>query len=172
MTDVRDATPESVRETTGPEEAVGGSGTRDAGRDEAVQELEAEFGALFARARRLMAEAAGAISPGLQPGAYKVFTTIARRSGCTLSALADELGIDKGQLSRAVTELEGLGLVSRTPAPDDRRAQLLSPTAHGSARLEAARGARRRAMADRLSTWPVEDIRDLSRLLRALSGGL
>ena len=148
------------------------AGADDADRDAAVHELEAEFSALFVRARKAIAEAANAVSPGLQPGAYKVFTTIARRSGCTLSALADELGLDKGQLSRAVTELEGLGLVSRTPDPDDRRAQLLALTEHGSAQLSAAQTGRRRAMDASLSTWPVQDIRHLSRLLHALSGGL
>ncbi len=142
----------------------------DPGRDEAVRELETEFSALFVRARRAIAEAANAVSPGLQPGAYKVFTTIARRSGCTLSTLTDELGIDKGQLSRAVTELEGLGLVSRTPNPDDRRVQLLELTPHGSAQLSATQAARRGAMSVKLATWPVEDIRHLSRLLHALSG--
>ncbi len=81
-------------------------------------------------------------------------------------------GADDADRDAAVHELEGLGLVSRTPDPDDRRAQLLALTEHGSAQLSAAQTGRRRAMDASLSTWPVQDIRHLSRLLHALSGGL
>ena len=73
------------------------------------------------------------------PGAYKVFTTIVRRESVTLSALAEALMADKGQISRTVRELEELGLISRTPDPADGRSSLLSPTPEGLERLAAAR---------------------------------
>ena len=38
---------------------------------------------------------------------------------------------DKGQISRTVRELEGLGLIARTPDPEDGRSSLLSPTPEG-----------------------------------------
>jgi hypothetical protein len=63
-----------------------------------VRALESEFGELITRFQRVISEIAR-VSPGLLPGAYKVFTTIARRDGVTLSSLSDLLMIDKGQLS-------------------------------------------------------------------------
>ena len=48
-------------------------------RTEAVRALEAEFGDLINRMRRILADNADRLSPGMLPGAYKVFTTIVRR---------------------------------------------------------------------------------------------
>jgi DNA-binding MarR family transcriptional regulator len=112
------------------------------------------------------------VSPGLLPGAYKVFTTIARRQSVTQSALAEHLLVDKGQLSRTVRELEQLGLVERAPDPSDRRSNLLSPTALGLERLAAARLPQEDLLLDTLTDWPVDDIRNLTRLLHALTTGI
>jgi hypothetical protein len=57
-------------------------------RTDAVRALEAEFGALIHQLRRVIAENAQRVSPGMLPAAYKVFTTIVRREGMSLSALA------------------------------------------------------------------------------------
>jgi DNA-binding MarR family transcriptional regulator len=144
--------------------------TREA-RTEAVRALEAEFGELINRFRRVIAENAHRVSPGMLPGAYKVFTTIVRRESITLSALAETLAADKGQISRAVRELEQLGLIERTPDPDDGRSALLSPTPAGLERLAAARAPQERTLVDALEEWPIDDIRNLSRLLHALTAG-
>ena len=105
------------------------------------------------------------------PGAYKVFTTIVRRESVTISALAETLMADKGQISRTVRELENLGLVVRTPDPTDGRSSLLSPTAEGLERLAAARHPRDSALADSLENWDVADIERLAHLLHALTSG-
>ncbi|WP_347177834.1 MarR family winged helix-turn-helix transcriptional regulator [Microbacterium dauci] len=137
----------------------------------AVRALEDEFSSLIAIFRRAMAENAERVSPGMLPGAYKVFTTIARQDGITLSQLAESLMADKGQMSRTVRELEELGLVERTADPSDKRSSLLSVTADGRARLTEARAPRERALAGALESWRIEDISTLSRLLHALSHG-
>jgi DNA-binding MarR family transcriptional regulator len=134
----------------------------------AVQALEAEFGELIARFRRLITEAAHRVSPGMLPGAYKVFTTIIRQEHTTMSALAEMLMMDKGQLSRTVRELEQLGLVNRVPDPKDGRSSILSPTAEGVARLEAARVPQQDGLSHALAGWHVDDIRELTRLMHAL----
>jgi DNA-binding MarR family transcriptional regulator len=144
--------------------------TREA-RTEAVRALEAEFGELINRFRRIISENAGRVSPGMLPGAYKVFTTIVRRESITLSALAESLMADKGQISRTVRELEQLGLIERTPDPDDGRSSLLSPTPEGLTRLAAARAPQERTLVDSLEEWDIDDIRNLSRLLHALTAG-
>jgi DNA-binding MarR family transcriptional regulator len=140
-------------------------------RTDAVRALEAEFGELATSFRRLIAENAHRVNPGMLPGAYKVFTTIVRHESITTSALAELLLMDKGQLSRTIRELEGLGLVTRNPDPTDGRASLLSPTAEGLERLAAARHPRESALADALELWDVDDIARLTHYLRALSTG-
>ncbi|MDE0546094.1 MarR family transcriptional regulator [Microbacterium sp. C7(2022)] len=144
--------------------------TRQA-RTDAVRALEGEFSALITHFRRLISENATRVSPGMLPGVYKVFTTIVRRENVTLSGLADELIADKGQVSRAVRELESLGLIARTPDPDDGRSSILSPTPLGLERLAAARAPQEGALLNALDDWSVDDIRNLSRMLRALGTG-
>lgn len=138
-------------------------------RTDAVRALEAEFGELVTRFRRVLAENAERLSPGMLPGAYKVFTTIVRRESATQAALAEHLLVDKGQLSRTVRELEQRGLVQRTPDPADGRSSLLSPTDEGLRRLHAARAPHEDVLLHTLADWPLDDIRELTRLLRALS---
>jgi DNA-binding MarR family transcriptional regulator len=140
-------------------------------RTEAVRALEAEFGDLINRMRRILADNANRLSPGMLPGAYKVFTTIVRRESVTLSALAEALIADKGQISRTVRDLEELGLVTRTPDPSDGRSSLISPTPEGLARLAAARGPQENTLLERLDAWSIDEIRTLTRLLHALSTG-
>ncbi|MFH8249142.1 MarR family winged helix-turn-helix transcriptional regulator [Microbacterium sp. B2969] len=140
-------------------------------RAEAVRALEAEFGELITQFRRVITENAHRVNPGMLPGAYKVFTTIVRRESITISALAEQLLMDKGQISRTVRELEQLGLVARTPDPTDGRSSLLSPTPEGLERLDAARHPRESGLADALDGWNVEDIERLTQLLHALTNG-
>jgi DNA-binding MarR family transcriptional regulator len=137
-------------------------------RADAVHALEAEFGELIARFRRVLSENAQRLSPGMLPGAYKVFTTIVRHPSVTMSALAEMLMIDKGQLSRTVRELEQLGLVQRIPDPADGRSSLLSPTEEGLARLDETRRPQENRLLRLLETWDIDDIRQLTRLLHAL----
>lgn len=144
--------------------------TREA-RTDAVRALEAEFGELISRMRRVLADNAQRVSPGMLPGAYKVFTTIVRRESVTLSNLAESLMADKGQISRTVRELEELGLITRTPDPADGRSSLLSPTAEGLDRLAAARAPQESVLLDTLEDWSVDQIRELTRLLHALTAG-
>jgi len=156
-------------QTSGPVATSNGRVDDDRERADAVHALEAEFGDLIARFRRLILENAERLSPGMLPGAYKVFTTIARHHPVTTSALAEMLLIDKGQLSRTVRELEQLGLVERTPDPADGRSSLLSPTAEGLARLENARRPQEHRLYKVLESWDLDEIRQLTRLLHALS---
>lgn len=140
-------------------------------RTAAVRALEAEFGELFTQVRQLLADNAHRMSPGMLPGAYKVFTTIVRRDVVTLSALAEALMADKGQVSRTVRDLEALGFVQRTPDPDDGRSSLLSATPLGLERLADVRQPHGHALLTALDEWHIDDVRELTRLLHALSTG-
>jgi DNA-binding MarR family transcriptional regulator len=134
--------------------------------------LEAEFSELITHFRRLILENANRVSPGLLPGAYKIFTTIARCDSVTVSTLADKLLMDKGQVSRTVRELEELGLVERSTDPADGRSFLLRLTPHGVERLAAARLPQEGMLLQTLSDWSLTDIGNLTALLHALSSGV
>lgn len=139
-------------------------------RDEAIRAVEGEFVQMISRFRRLIARRAEELSPGLLPGAYKVFSTIAQSGPLTASALVEQLMLDKSQLSRTIGQLEERGLVERTPDPHDRRAQLLSATDEGKARYDAIHASSDNlSMRAKLDEWDVADIRRLAGLLHALN---
>ncbi|MGN7947391.1 MarR family winged helix-turn-helix transcriptional regulator [Microbacterium sp. 22215] len=150
-----------------PAPARGSEGVRA----DAVRALEAEFSELITHFRRLIMENADRVSPGMLPGAYKTFTTIARCGQVTASALSERMLVDKGQISRTVRELESLGLIERSPDPRDGRSSLLSLTSHGEAKLAEARLPQEGLLMRHLSEWSVDDIDNLTRLLHALGSG-
>jgi len=137
----------------------------------ALRELESEFGELFSLVRRLYLAGAQRLSPGLSPGAFKLFSVIARRGEVTASDLVERTLSDKSQVSRIVRELEDHGLVQRTPDPRDGRSSLLSPTADGLARLLVVREHSDERLIGSLEQWDIADIRQLTSLLHALSQG-
>ena len=138
----------------------------------AVHAIEAEFGELANRFRIFIRKAADTVSPGLAAGTYKVLSTISRQGGVTLSSLADHLVADKASVSRAVRELELLGLVARTPDPNDGRSQLLRVTDVGAERLLAARLPEENRLVGALADWSIDDIERLGVLLHALNSGV
>lgn len=138
---------------------------------DAIKSVEAEFSELMTHVRRIIHENADRVSPGLNPGAYKVFTAIVRHGPLKASDLVERMMLDKGQLSRTVKDLQDLGLIARTPDPNDRRASLLEATPLGIARLEEARSHHESLLYDTLLAWDVERVRDLAGLLHALTNG-
>lgn len=143
----------------------------DDARAVAVRALEAEFSELITHFRRLIMENANRVSPGMLPGAYKTLTTIARCGEVTASALAERMLIDKGQVSRMVRELEGLGLIERSPDPADGRSFRLRLTPLGEQRLAEAREPQEGMLMRNLAEWSISDIDNLTRLLHALGSG-
>lgn len=139
-------------------------------RAEAIRGVEAEFMNMAGRFRRLIARRADQLSPGLMPGNFKVFTTIALEGPITASAVGEQLMLDKSQMSRTVADLEARDLVMRTPDPSDRRAQLLEATPDARDKLEEIRtDPAERGVRDKLEAWSLEDIRRLGDLLHALN---
>jgi DNA-binding MarR family transcriptional regulator len=67
---------------------------------------------------------------GVSFGRMRAVRRLARRS-MSMSELAQALGIDKPNATTVVDDLEGLGLVRRTPHPTDRRAKIVETTAEG-----------------------------------------
>jgi DNA-binding MarR family transcriptional regulator/GNAT superfamily N-acetyltransferase len=61
----------------------------------------------------------------------RILYELAHRQQLTASALAQDLGLDAGYLSRILRRFQKQGLVTRQPSPADRRQQLLSLTEQG-----------------------------------------
>ena len=67
---------------------------------------------------------------GLSFGRIRAVRRVARRP-MSMRELADALGIDPPNATAVVDDLEALGLATRRPHPDDRRARLVEATAEG-----------------------------------------
>lgn len=146
--------------------------TTSGARTDAVRALEAEFGELFTRVRRLYLDAAERVVPGLSPSAYKALIVIANRGPLTASALVERMLADKSQVSRLVRELYEHGLIERASDPHDRRSSLLSATELGRARLALAREHDGERLLRVLDKWQIEDIQLLTSLLHTFSHGI
>jgi len=127
--------------------------------DETMRALEHEMGVLVRRIRRVIAERARMVHPDLSPVAYSMLMALNDSGPRRASDLVDLFSIDKGAVSRQVSALLDLGLIERSPDPEDRRAAILAITAEGTQRLETIREMRLREVSERLSGWNEEDLR-------------
>ncbi len=140
-------------------------------RQEAVRGLEGAFSELMGEVRRVYAQAAAIVSPGMLPGTFKVLSVIERHGSATVSGLAERLAADKGQVSRSVTELQELGLVRRVADESDGRIKLITVTNEGQRRLAAARARYEGLLTEVVADWPVDDIERVTVLLHELARG-
>ena len=132
--------------------------------------LEREIALLLRRARAISARLAGELHPDLDGAAYGLLALLQDTGPLRASDLVTRLGLDKSTVSRQVSTLVDLGLVERTADPADGRAQVLTPSAEGSARLAAIREVRRARWEADLASWPAEDVATLAELLSRLNG--
>jgi DNA-binding MarR family transcriptional regulator len=78
---------------------------------------------------------------GLGRGSGRVKTLLSLADGpLSLGDLAEITGVDAPYTTLIVNELEARGLVTRTPAADDRRRKLVSLTRPGQDAVSTARG--------------------------------
>lgn len=124
-----------------------------ADRDALLESLEREVGVLMRRARRVMAVRAALVHPDLMPTSYIVLAHINDRGPVRASEVADFFDLDKGAVSRVVQHLVELGLVERSPDPQDRRATLLAPSDEARERMGRVVLERRARLKERLDEW-------------------
>ena len=136
---------------------------------EAFVRVEREIGLLLRRSRAISARLARELHSDLDGAAYGLLALLQDAGPLRASELVLRLGLDKSTVSRQVASLVDLGLVDRAPDPDDGRAQVLTPSPEGSARLARIREARRARWEADLSDWPQDDIRALGDLLNRLN---
>jgi DNA-binding MarR family transcriptional regulator len=136
---------------------------------EAFVRLEREIALLLRRSRAISARLASELHEDLDGAAYGLLALLQDTGPLRASDLVARLGLDKSTVSRHVAHLVDLGLVDRAADPVDGRAQVLTPSAEGSARLARIRELRRARWESDLEDWPAEDIEVLGRLLAKLN---
>lgn len=145
----------------------------DVTRNDALRHLEQEVGVLVRRVRRVIHQRARAVHPDLQPVSYLMLGYVLHEGPVRASALSAVFDMDKGSVSRQVQTLLDLGLVDRSPDPDDGRATLLSVSDDGRRRVGDVADHRRKLLAERLGDWSAADLEAfgamLSRYNQALS---
>jgi DNA-binding MarR family transcriptional regulator len=140
----------------------------------ARDELERELTRLLRRARATSTALAREVHPDLDAAGYVVLQWLLERGedGVRASDLAGSLQLHKSTASRAVAELERLGLIERAVDPADGRARLLRLSAHGRTEVQRLRSGRRTHLADRLTRWEAADLHQLAVLLGRLNDDL
>ena len=132
-------------------------------------ELEAAISDTWSWARANARAAAQALDPRLDVTAYPLVSILCLRGAMRPSDLAAALHLDRSTVSRQIDAAARLGLVERTPHPDDARAVTVRLTEDARKRLEAVRSARLERWRAALAEWAPGDIAELTRLLGQLT---
>lgn len=138
-------------------------------RGESMRDLEREVGLLMRRARHRIAQRAIEVDPELNPTAYLMLRNIAENGPRRASELCEVLATDKGSTSRLVHHLVELGLIERSPDPDDGRASMLTVSDLGRKRLEMVNATRQEALETALSEWSTDEIAALAAMIGRLN---
>lgn len=137
--------------------------------DDPLETVEHELAVLLRRARAFSSQFAREFHPDLDAGAYALMIWLDEVGSARLTDLAAYFGVGKPTISRQIQLLERLDLVTRTADDTDRRAQTLSLTPNGAARLHLVRATRRNQFRTLLALWPESDVAELGALLGRLN---
>lgn len=110
--------------------------------------------------------------PGLSMQQFRAMMMIRDRDGFSVSDLARKTGSTLSAASKLVDGLVTKGLVSRGPAPDDRRRLVLSLTSNGKQVVETARLEVVEALAERLKTLSPNELAILDVAMDVLRAAL
>lgn len=110
-------------------------------------------------ARRLRQEG----GTGLSPSMTAALATIERHGPMTPSELAARERIQRPTATRVLARLEEMGLIARTPDPQDRRSSLVSVTPDATALMAEQRTRKTAFLAERLERLGAEDRAALER---------
>ena len=109
---------------------------------------------------------------GLTPAQFGVLTIVREHPGLGQSSLARALGFDKVTVLRVLRGLQARGLVTRAPAPDNKRNVSVALTPEGQAMLGQAQKPAERAYKRLLAPLDKAQQAQLVELLQLLTGEL
>jgi DNA-binding MarR family transcriptional regulator len=141
----------------------------DSRREQRIRALGEALNVLVSEARALTAQAAVAFHAELQPAAFHIALWLNSFGPAKPSAVARAVAMDRSAASRLIRELVRLGLVKTSTNPADARSVVLSLTAQGSRRIEAAMQTKGATFRDRIESWSEDDLRLCTDLLRRLT---
>ncbi|MDO1580594.1 MarR family winged helix-turn-helix transcriptional regulator [Rhizobium oryzicola] len=75
---------------------------------------------------------------GFSPGQFPVLQALWQEDGLTQRQLLDRMDVEQATLANTLARMERDGLISRTPHPSDRRAQIVALTRRGRELQELA----------------------------------
>lgn len=101
--------------------------------------------------------------------AAAVLSRLLRQGPHRITALSDLEAVSQPSMTGLVQRLEGLGYLTRSTDPVDRRATLVAITQAGTHTVEARREMHERAIAQRLSALGATDLDALSAALPAIT---
>lgn len=133
-------------------------------------DLMSDAGFLMSRAsaQAIRVTNAALVSEGLKVRPYSALSACFDLGGIAQRDLSELLGMDPSQVVALVDELEGAGLVKRSPDPADRRTRLVSATRRGGMVLRRARRLVEAAMDDFFEPLAEAERDQLRALLRKL----
>ena len=137
---------------------------------EAYVRVEREIGLLLRRSRAISARLSRELHPDLDGAAYGLLALLQDAGPLRASDLVARLGLDKSTVSRQVSTLVALGLVTREADPADGRAVRVRATAKGKRLLQEGRSRRVEALAMRLAALPAGDLATLDRAAEIVDG--
>ncbi len=141
--------------------------------DEYLSRLDATLPVLFARM------AHHTRSTKLGPAAIMVLRKIRHGGACTVSELADWLGVTSATITGITNKLADQGFIVRNRAANDRRVVRIDVTDAGLSALAEIERIRKQRVSRVLSNLSIEDLEKLTEIvdklldsIRAESGGL
>jgi DNA-binding MarR family transcriptional regulator len=103
---------------------------------------------------------------------FPLLIAIERKGPVGVVDLAELVGRDYTTVSRQVTKLDGLGLISRHASKTDSRVREARITAKGRDMTRSIDAARERKAAVLFAKWRKRDIQELARLMRRFADDL
>lgn len=94
----------------------------------------------------------------LDRASYLLLRTLDESGPMDINSLAASLGLDPSTAGRQVCVLKDAGLVERSPAPEDRRRSIVTPTGAGLRQMATVRERRTENLADLLTGWSAGDL--------------
>ncbi len=140
--------------------------------NQTLQSLEHELLVLLRRIRRVVVERARMVHPDLSPVGYSMLLALQDTGPQRASDLVGLFAIDKGAVSRQVGALLDLGLIERSPDPQDRRAAILALTDEGARRITEVAAQRLREIGERLEAWEPGELETLVSLMSRYNAAL
>ena len=140
-------------------------------RDQAVDlDVNYELVRFVRRTRAFTNEHLEEIHPELDYNTFVILLAVHDASdGVRASDLVGDLFVHKSTISRAVSTLERLGLLTRVTHPDDGRAQLLTVPKAARERVEAFRSQSYAWLRDLVADWSAEELATFARQLTRLN---